>query len=226
MKVLVVEDSERLQRSLRHGLHRSGFAVDIVGDGEEGLAYARHGTYDAIILDLMLPKLDGLTVLRRLRDDGSQVHVLILSARDQVDERIQGLQLGAAYIWRTGDVRLLGNYDLVPETDTSPFLNLGFAFQDSFDDNVAPFVTTGKGFELGSLRLNPYVGFVDRPNESHQHFVSGLRLTLEEQVYLGFQHTGHDVNYYVGASSGPVSLSLWAREGSAPGVSVNFTVRQ
>lgn len=95
MKVLVVEDSERLQRSLRHGLHRSGFAVDVVGDGEEGLAYARHGTYDAIILDLMLPKLDGLTVLRRLRDDGSQVHVLILSARDQVDERIQGLQLGA-----------------------------------------------------------------------------------------------------------------------------------
>ena len=95
MKVLVVEDSERLQRSLRHGLHRSGFAVDIVGDGEEGLAYARHGTYDAIILDLMLPKLDGLTVLRRLRDAGSQVHVLILSARDQVDERIQGLQLGA-----------------------------------------------------------------------------------------------------------------------------------
>ena len=95
MKVLVVEDSERLQRSLRHGLHRSGFAVDIVGDGEEGLAYARHGKYDAIILDLMLPKLDGLTVLRRLRDDGSQVHVLILSARDQVEERIQGLQLGA-----------------------------------------------------------------------------------------------------------------------------------
>ena len=95
MKVLVVEDSERLQRSLRHGLHRSGFAVDIVGDGEEGLAYARHGTYDAIILDLMLPKLDGLTVLRRLRDEGSKVHVLILSARDQVEERIQGLQLGA-----------------------------------------------------------------------------------------------------------------------------------
>ncbi len=95
MKVLVVEDSERLQRSLRHGLHRSGFAVDIVGDGEEGLAYARHGTYDAIVLDLMLPKLDGLTVLRRLRDAGSKVHVLILSAKDQVDERIQGLQLGA-----------------------------------------------------------------------------------------------------------------------------------
>ena len=90
-----MEDSERLQRSLRHGLRRSGFAVDVVGDGEEGLAYARHGKYDVIVLDLMLPKLDGLTLLRRLRAEGSKVHVLILSAKDQVDERIQGLQLGA-----------------------------------------------------------------------------------------------------------------------------------
>ena len=139
---------------------------------------------------------------------------------------VQRLQVGAAYIWRTGDVRLLGNYDLVPETDTSPFVNLGFAFQDSFDDNVAPFVTTGKRFALASSRLNTYAGFVDRPNESHLHLVSGLRLTLQEQLFLGFQHTGHDVNYYVGASSGPVSLSLWAREGSAPGVSVSLTVRR
>ncbi len=95
MKVLVVEDSERLRRSLTHGLQRSGFAVDAVGDGEEGLAYARHGTYDVVVLDLMLPKMDGLTVLRRLRATGSKVHVLILSAKDQVEERIQGLQMGA-----------------------------------------------------------------------------------------------------------------------------------
>ena len=95
MKVLVIEDSERLQRSLKHGLSRSGFAVDVVGDGEDGLAYARHGKYDVIILDLLLPKLDGLTVLRRLRAEGSNVHVLILSAKDRVPERIEGLQLGA-----------------------------------------------------------------------------------------------------------------------------------
>ena len=95
MKVLVVEDSERLQRSLQHGLHRSGFAVDVVGDGEEGLAYARHGKYDVVVLDVMLPKLDGLSLLKKLRDAGNKVHVLILSAKDQVDERIEGLQLGA-----------------------------------------------------------------------------------------------------------------------------------
>jgi DNA-binding response OmpR family regulator len=95
MKVLVIEDSERLQRSLELGLRRSGFAVDVVGDGEEGLAYARHGAYDAIVLDLMLPKLDGLSLLRRLREEGNKVHVLILSARDQVEQRIQGLRYGA-----------------------------------------------------------------------------------------------------------------------------------
>jgi len=95
LKVLVIEDSERLQRSLLHGLRSSGFAVEVVGDGEEGLAYARHGVYDVIVLDLMLPKMDGLTVLKRLRAGGSKTHVLILSAKDQVDERIEGLQHGA-----------------------------------------------------------------------------------------------------------------------------------
>jgi DNA-binding response OmpR family regulator len=95
VKVLVVEDSERLQRSLRHGLTRSGFAVDVVGDGKDGLAYAKHGVYDVIVLDLMLPGLDGLTLLKRLRAGGSAAHVLILSAKDQVEERIEGLQLGA-----------------------------------------------------------------------------------------------------------------------------------
>jgi len=95
MKVLVIEDSERLQRSLLHGLKSSGFAVEVVGDGEEGLSYARHGVYDVIVLDLMLPKMDGLDVLKRLRASGSRTHVLILSAKDQVEERVEGLHLGA-----------------------------------------------------------------------------------------------------------------------------------
>ncbi len=95
MKILVIEDSERLQRSLQHGLLRSGFVVDVVGDGDAGLAFARLGHYDAIVLDLMLPRIDGLTVLRRLRAHGSTAHVLILSAKDEVTERVAGLQAGA-----------------------------------------------------------------------------------------------------------------------------------
>ncbi len=95
MRVLVVEDSERLRRSLEHGLRHSGFAVDLAADGEEGLAYAKRGNYDVVVLDLMLPKIDGLTVLRRLRESGSKVHVLILSAKDRVAERVEGLRVGA-----------------------------------------------------------------------------------------------------------------------------------
>ncbi len=95
VKTLVIEDSERLRRSLEVGLRRSGFSVDVAGDGEDGLAHARHGKYDAVVLDLMLPGRDGLSVLRQLRAEGNAVHILVLSARDQVSDRIEGLRLGA-----------------------------------------------------------------------------------------------------------------------------------
>jgi DNA-binding response OmpR family regulator len=95
MKVLVIEDSERLLRSLGRGLKREGYAVDLVADGRDGWDYARLNDYDIIILDLLLPSMDGLTILRNLRASGKQTHVLILSARDQVEDRVRGLQLGA-----------------------------------------------------------------------------------------------------------------------------------
>jgi two-component system copper resistance phosphate regulon response regulator CusR len=95
VKVLLIDDSERLRRSLVQGLAHSGFAVEAVGDGEEGLAYANHGDHDVIVLDLMLPRMDGLAVLERLRASGNKAHVLVLSAKDQVAERIEGLRLGA-----------------------------------------------------------------------------------------------------------------------------------
>ncbi len=95
MKILVVEDSERLRRALALGLRKSGFVVDFAADGEEGLAFARSGEYDAIVLDLMLPRLSGLELLDTLRRDGSETRVLVLSARDQVEDRILGLDRGA-----------------------------------------------------------------------------------------------------------------------------------
>ena len=95
MKLLIVEDSERLRRSLELGLRRSGFAVHAAADGEEGLSYGLHGNYDVIVLDLMLPRLDGLSVLRKLRRAGNKAAVLILSAKDQVADRVRGLEFGA-----------------------------------------------------------------------------------------------------------------------------------
>ena len=95
MKLLLVEDSQRLQRSLTVGLQKRGLTVDQAFDGEEALAYLAVNRYEAIILDLMLPKVDGLTVLSKLRSSGNNCHVLILSANDQAEDRIRGLDLGA-----------------------------------------------------------------------------------------------------------------------------------
>jgi DNA-binding response OmpR family regulator len=95
MKLLLVEDSERLQRSLATGLKQHGFTLDQAYDGEQALAYIAVNQYDALILDLMLPKVDGLTVLAKLRKQGKDCHVLILSANDQTEDRIRGLDLGA-----------------------------------------------------------------------------------------------------------------------------------
>jgi DNA-binding response OmpR family regulator len=95
VKILVVDDSQRLLRSLGQGLRKLGYAVDLAGDGEQGLDFAETYEYHVIVLDLMLPGLPGLEVLRRLRARGSSAHVLILSARDRVDDRVKGLQLGA-----------------------------------------------------------------------------------------------------------------------------------
>lgn len=95
MRVLVIEDSERLRRSLSQGLRQVGYAVDAAADGAEGLGFLESYDYDAVVLDLMLPKVSGIEVLRRIRAKGSEIHVLILSARDQVKDRVEGLQLGA-----------------------------------------------------------------------------------------------------------------------------------
>jgi DNA-binding response OmpR family regulator len=95
MRLLLVEDSTRLRSILEKGLRKAGYAVDAARDGREGLWLATENEYDVIVLDLMLPEIDGLTVLRRLRERGKSTHVLILSARDTVEDRIQGLRLGA-----------------------------------------------------------------------------------------------------------------------------------
>jgi len=95
VRVLLIEDSKRLQTSVGRGLRKAGYAVDVTGDGREGLWLGESNSYDAIVLDLMLPGLDGLSVLRGLRAKHNPAHVLILTARDAVEDRVRGLQTGA-----------------------------------------------------------------------------------------------------------------------------------
>ena len=94
MRILVVEDDKKIASFIVNGLKQSGYAVDHSADGEDGLIRAQSIPYDALIVDLMLPKLDGLGLIQQLRARGIRVPVLILSAKASVDDRVRGLQAG------------------------------------------------------------------------------------------------------------------------------------
>jgi two-component system OmpR family response regulator len=95
VRILVVEDEPRLASLLRRGLTEEAHAVDLAADGEEALAWVDVGDYDAIVLDIMLPGIDGLEVCRRLRRRRLRMPLLLLTARDSVDDRVAGLDAGA-----------------------------------------------------------------------------------------------------------------------------------
>jgi DNA-binding response OmpR family regulator len=94
-RLLLVEDELKLGATLEEGLERAQYTVDLAMDGQEALDFARVGTYDVIVLDVMLPKVSGLEVCQRLRTDGVRTPILMLTARDAVDDRIRGLDSGA-----------------------------------------------------------------------------------------------------------------------------------
>ena len=94
MRVLVVEDDKKIAAFVTRGLKEAGFAIDHADDGEDGLHLALSESYDAAVMDIMLPKLDGLSVIGRLRQTKIHTPVLILSAKRSVDDRVRGLQAG------------------------------------------------------------------------------------------------------------------------------------
>ncbi len=95
MKILLVEDEKEIRNFVRDGLEEEGFAVDACDNGSDGLAMASEQSYDAIVLDIMLPGRDGLSILRLLRERGNNVPVIVITARGESQERIEGLNLGA-----------------------------------------------------------------------------------------------------------------------------------
>ena len=90
MKILIIEDEKLLADSLKTLLEKKGFAVECVYDGEAGAEYAETGVYDLLILDVMMPKMNGIEVLQRLRKEGVQVPIMMLTAKGQTDDRIAG----------------------------------------------------------------------------------------------------------------------------------------
>ena len=95
MKVLIVEDEQKTGDYLKQGLSEAGFVADLARDGVDGLHLALTGDYDLVVLDVMLPRLDGWEVLREIRHKGKHLPVLFLTARDQIEDRVKGLEFGA-----------------------------------------------------------------------------------------------------------------------------------
>ncbi len=95
MRALIVEDYAPVRKAVAQGLQEAAFAVDVADNGRDGLWYAENNDYDVVILDLLIPEVDGLTVLRRMRSAGSTARILILTAKDTVDDRVAGLNEGA-----------------------------------------------------------------------------------------------------------------------------------
>ncbi len=95
MRILLVEDDAKVARFIRNGLREEGFAVDVAEDGQQGLQFARDFEYDVVILDILLPKLDGISVLKAIRAHDPQTPILMLTAMDTVEDKIRGLNKGA-----------------------------------------------------------------------------------------------------------------------------------
>jgi len=95
MRVLILEDNQVLAEGLKQAMTSAGFAVDMLHDGKQGSQILQYQEYDLLLLDLGLPGIDGIDLLRQLRSANNQLPVLIISARDQLDQRIEGLELGA-----------------------------------------------------------------------------------------------------------------------------------
>ena len=95
MRILLVEDDTRTAAFIVKGLQQAGFAVDHAADGEEGLHFAQETPFDAAVIDIMLPKLDGISLIQRLRTEQINLPVIVLSARSSVEDRIKGLEVGA-----------------------------------------------------------------------------------------------------------------------------------
>jgi heavy metal response regulator len=95
MRILVIEDEAKIAQFIKRGLKEEGYAVDVADDGEQGHFMLSSNEYDAIILDLMLPKIDGLTLCRTLRKEGNQTPIIMLTAKDTVKDKVKGLDSGA-----------------------------------------------------------------------------------------------------------------------------------
>ncbi len=129
MKILIAEDDNDLRYALQVCFQRNNFTVDVVDNGEDALAYLQLGSYDAAVLDVMMPKLDGISVVRKLRAEKNATPILLLTARAEIEDRVEGLDAGANdYLPKPFDVReLLARVRVLTRSATDQSAKLQYA---------------------------------------------------------------------------------------------------
>ena len=159
MRILVVEDNLRLADTLADALRAENYMVDIANDGLQGYEDAASGIYDILILDLMLPKLNGYEVLSSLRSDGNHIPVLILSARSELDDKLQGFRVGADdYVTKPFEIEeLIMRIQAITRRRISQDIDMQFlrAGDLAFDNNTCEIsnINTGKSMKISGKEM-------------------------------------------------------------------------
>ena len=220
MRVLVIEDEARISAYVKRGLEENGYAVDIASTGKEALDWAAVAPYDLIVLDILLPEMNGFEVCRELRDKGNQTPVLMLTARDSVDDRVHGLDSGAddylikpfalkellarlRALTRRADAlaarkTLLTEEDLTLDTLTRRVKRAGQAVELTAKEfGVLEFLLREKGRVVTRTMIADHVWSYDTFNQSNvvDVYIRNLRRKIDDDHEVKLIHTIRGAGY-------------------------------
>lgn len=172
MRILIAEDERSLARVLVTILQKSNYSADAVYNGEDALEYLKSGDYDAAVLDIMMPKIDGITVLKKLRSAGNQIPVLMLTAKSEIDDKVLGLDSGANdYLTKPFDTReLLARIRLITRTREADGSTLSMG-NISLDRSTFELSSPAGSFRLANKEFQIMEFFMSNPH----HIISAER---------------------------------------------------
>ncbi len=166
MRILVAEDERPLARALEKIFQKNNYSVDAVHNGEDALVYLEGGNYDVVILDIMMPKMDGITVLKRIRTSGNTIPVLLLTAKAEIDDKVLGLDSGANYyLTKPFDTKeLLAAIRAITRTVTEVDSKLRFG-NISLDRATYELVSPYGNFRLANKEFQMMEMFMSAPHD-------------------------------------------------------------
>lgn len=166
MRILVAEDDNSLARAVSTILEKNHYSVDVVSDGDKALAYMESSLYDAVILDIMMPNVDGITVLKTIRNNNNNIPILLLTAKSEIEDKVTGLDSGANdYLTKPFDIRellaRLRSITRMPEVQNDAVLRLGNV---SLDDTTYILSTPSGSYKLANKEFQMMKMFMSNPD--------------------------------------------------------------